>query len=116
MGFESFKAYQAATLLRGEVQAIVRSLPPEMREEGGNMISQVERAIDTVLTNIAEGNATVYPGKRYFFFDVARASSVEARGGLRSLISRKILSYPSAGKAVSLTYVIPKLLPITPPE
>ena len=110
MGFETSRAYQAAMLLRTEVERLVQQLSPAVCQRYFNMISQIERAIDTVLTNIAEGNATIYPGKRRYFFDVASASSVEARSGIRSLITLNVLSYPTAGKAVSLTYVISKLL------
>jgi four helix bundle protein len=110
MGFERFRAYDAARQLRAEVDKLFDALSPESRAKAKNMISHVNDAVDSIQNNIAEGNDSKYPGKKDHFFDVAIGSCEEARNGIRSMIARKFLSYTNAGKAVSLAAVIPKML------
>ena len=110
MGFERFRAHVAAQLLRAETDRIFASLNRDARRRARNMLSELDRAVDSILNNIAEGNDSIYPARKRQFFDVAIGSSEEARNAFTSLIARGIFSYTTAGKAVSLATVIPKML------
>ena len=110
MGFERFRAYDAAKQLRAELDRLIAQLSPADRRRAKNMLGHIDEALDSILNNIAEGNDSAYPKKRKKFFDIAIGSCEEVRNGLRSLIARAIFFYPNAGKAVSLASVIPKML------
>jgi four helix bundle protein len=81
MGFERFRAYAAAQQLRDEVDRLYDGLKPGEQRRVKNMLSELDRAVDSILNNIAEGNDSVYPDKKKHFFDLACGSSEEARNG-----------------------------------
>jgi four helix bundle protein len=110
MAFEHLRVYQAATQLRLEVDQIIAALSLNATWQVKNILTQIDRAADSILLNIAEGNESVYPGKRAYYFDIAIGSCAELRGGYRSLMARRFITMPQASKALSLTYLIPKML------
>ncbi|OGU79119.1 MAG: hypothetical protein A2W11_03225 [Ignavibacteria bacterium RBG_16_35_7] len=57
-----------------------------------NSRNYLERASDSILLNIAEGNGKFTPNDRCKFFDIAHASALECSGCLDSLFVRRKIS------------------------
>ena len=117
MPFEHLRVYQAATQLRLEADQLIAELGTSASWLLKNILSQIDRAADSVLLNIAEGNESAYPGKKAYYFDIAVGSCAELRAGCRSLMARGLITMPQASKALSLSYLIPKMLKdLNPPQ
>jgi four helix bundle protein len=57
-----------------------------------NARNHLERASDSILFNIAEGNGKFTANDRYRFFDIAHGSALECSGCLDSLFARRKIS------------------------
>lgn len=57
-----------------------------------NSRNHLERASDSILLNIAEGNGKFTPNDRCKFFDIAHGSALECSGGLDNLFVRRKIS------------------------
>ncbi|OGU40141.1 MAG: hypothetical protein A2315_12770 [Ignavibacteria bacterium RIFOXYB2_FULL_35_12] len=57
-----------------------------------NSRNYLERASDSILLNIAEGNGKFTPNDRCKFFDIAHGSALECSGCLDSLFVRRKIS------------------------
>jgi four helix bundle protein len=110
MGFENLKVYGAAAQLRAEVDRLVQDMEPGARRQGKNMLKHLDEALDSISNNVAEGNDSNYPLKKIAFFDIAAGSCSEVRNAIRSLIKRGLMDSASAAKAISLTYLIAKMI------
>jgi four helix bundle protein len=110
MGFHHLRAYQAAVLLRKEVDDLLAEIPARRREDLADLIKHLDESVNSVMNNIAEGNDSIYPGKKTQYLDLARCSGKESQSGLRSLVDRKGATPKRAFKAIGLTIVINKML------
>jgi four helix bundle protein len=106
MSFEHLRVYQAAQQLRAEVDKLAKQLRPEFRDA----YRHLDEAVDSIQNNIAEGSASVYPGKRKAFYDIASGSGREARSILTSLGNRSAFGNTSVWRGVVLCQVIAKML------
>ena len=70
MGFKDLRVYQAAELLRKEVDKIIAKVGKGIENE----VKHVDEAADSVLNNIAEGSAFTYPKKRIYFWQMAKVN------------------------------------------
>jgi four helix bundle protein len=57
----------------------------------GDVKDQLDRAADSVVLNIAEGNGKYAPKDRCRFFDVAHGSALECAAGLDILVAKQKL-------------------------
>jgi four helix bundle protein len=106
MSHEHLRVYQAAQLLRGEVDTLHEGM--SSRFDGA--YEHLDDAIDSVCNNVAEGSASTYPGKQRHFYDIALGSSGEARNCLQALARRGAFSGKNTHKAITYTWVINKML------
>jgi four helix bundle protein len=106
VGFKDWRVYQAAELLREEVDRILRKVPVRFKNEA----QHIDEAADSILNNIAEGSAFRYPKKRIYFWQVAKGSANEVSGGLQSLVNRGALRQIEVWRAISLAISIAKML------
>lgn len=90
--FEELKVWQIALDLCNEVDQLVKVFP---REELYSLSSQMKRATDSVVLNIAEGSTgqTVPEFKR--FLSIALRSAIEVVACLFIVKSRKYITYES---------------------
>ena len=106
MSFENLRAYQAALLLRAEVDRLRTTLDPIFEA----LFAHLDDAVDSIMNNLAEGGESIYPGKQKLFYDIAAGSAKEARSCLRSLDARGAFRGANARRAIVLTLVIGKLI------
>jgi four helix bundle protein len=106
VGFKDWRVYQAAQLLRREVDRILKRVPAGFENE----VRHVDEAVDSILNNIAEDSAFTYPKKRIYFWQVAKGSANEAGGGLQSLVDRGALRQSDVWRLIGLTISIAKML------
>lgn len=106
MSFESLRAYQAAMILRAEVDKLGPGLDPRFQY----LYRHVDEAVDSVMNNLAEGNTSIYKGVRVRFYDVAAGSAREARSGLQSLSQRGAFKRVNPNRAITLTFSVSKLI------
>ena len=106
MGFKDLRVYQAAELLRKEVDKIIAKVGKGFENE----VKHVDEAADSVLNNIAEGSAFTYPKKRIYFWQMAKGSANEVGGGLHSLVRRGAILYIDAIAGIRLAISVAKML------
>jgi four helix bundle protein len=106
MSFETLRVYQAAEQLRAEVDKLAKNMRPEF----GDAYRHFDEAVNSILNNIAEGSASIYPGKRRTFYDIALGSAGEARSSLRSLAQRGAFGRSPIWQPLSLCKLIGKML------
>jgi four helix bundle protein len=71
--FENLEVYQKAVDLADEIAALCESFPRGY----GFLVDQLNRAVLSTSTNLAEGNGRFTPADRRHFFVVARGSTQE---------------------------------------
>ncbi|MGQ0561348.1 MAG: four helix bundle protein [Gemmatimonadota bacterium] len=106
MSYENLRVYQAAQELRREVDKLREALVTGF--EG--LFAHVDDAVDSIMNNLAEGNKSIYPGRRINYYDIAAGSTREARSGLKSLDRRHAFSGASVFRPVVLTLAISKMI------
>ncbi|MGQ0561607.1 MAG: four helix bundle protein [Gemmatimonadota bacterium] len=106
MSFENLHVYQAAQELRREVDKLREFLEPGF--EG--LFEHVHDSVDSIMNNLAEGNESIYPGRRVNYYDIAAGSTREARGGLRSIDRRGGFGSAKVFRPVVLTLAISKMI------
>ncbi|MGQ0813244.1 MAG: four helix bundle protein [Gemmatimonadota bacterium] len=106
MSYENLRAYQAAQQLRAEVDKLKKVLVAGFED----LFQHVDEAVDSIMNNLAEGNTSVYTGRRINYYDIAAGSTREVRGGLRSLDCRGAFNGASVFRAVVLTLSISKMI------
>ena len=107
MGFENMKVYQAAVLLDAEVQRLVVSIS---NMGFGRDIDQLQRAVSSVIYNIAEAFGSEQPGRKINHLEIARGSSDETRAILKRMVARSAFPAESIAKSCALTSAIAKML------
>jgi len=56
----------------------------------GNLFNQLDRAANSIVLNIAEGNGKYTPADRCRFFDIAKGSTFECAAALDILVAQKV--------------------------
>ena len=106
MSFNDLRVYDAAGLLRAEVDSIISEVP----RGHSRVTGQLDRSTESVKSNIGEARGQQSDAKRATFYAIARGSSDEVRSQLETLVSRAAISAKRAYRAIGLTYVIGKML------
>ena len=106
MSFENLHVYQAAQLLRAEVDKLAKTLDQRFVE----LYAHLDDAVDSIMNNLAEGNQSEYPRRRVNYYDIAAGSAREARGALRSLDQRGGFKGANVTRAVLLTFTVGKMI------
>jgi four helix bundle protein len=105
MSFSELRVQDAAALLRAEADRIIRSVR-------GNQVTldEFDRAVESVVCNIAEGRGRRSPREQAHFYSMARGSSDEARSCVKTLVRRGAITWKEAFRPIGLTYSIGKML------
>jgi four helix bundle protein len=106
MTFEKLRVYQAAELLDGKIQELIKTLPRGHSKDA----DQLRRASGSILYNIAEAYGSEYPARKFSFLEISRGSADEARAILRRLVRAHALPLPATYSASHLTFAIAKML------
>lgn len=86
--FEELRVWHRAVELANEVDLLAKTFP---REERFNLTSQIKRAGDSVVLNIAEGSTGRSNAEFKRFLDIALGSAVEVVACLFLAITRKYI-------------------------
>ena len=99
---ERLKAYQKALEFVSFAGPIIDDLPAKLAAR-----DQLDRALTSVVLNLAEGNGKRSHPERCRYFDIARGSGVECAACLNVLVARQKLAADSAerGKTILLEVV-----------
>jgi four helix bundle protein len=106
MGFETLRVYQAAEVLDRQIKELVARVPRRYCDD----LRQLDRAVGSVLNNVAEAYGSEYPGRKRYHLEVARGSVDESRAVLRRLTAAHVLNEAGSARACNLTSAIAKML------
>ena len=87
--FEQLKVFQLAAELSNKINALVEKFP---KQEMFSLSSQVKRAADSVVLNIAEGSTGQSKAEFNRFLGIALRSGIEVAACLFLAFSRKYVS------------------------
>ena len=105
--FESLIVWQNALLYSNEIDLIVKSFP---REERYSLSSQMKRAADSVVLNIAEGSTGQSIPEYKRFLGIALRSAIEVVACLFIAHSRNYISEEIFRKQYELYEVLCKMI------
>ena len=103
---EGLEVYQVARELSREICNIRKRIRPGHAD----MVDQVLRATASIPLNIAEGNGERFPGRRAYFFRVARASATELGAALDHMVDMDLLKVSDIHAAKALLVRIVSML------
>ena len=106
MSFNDLRVYDAAALLRAEIDSIIQELP----RGHARLVAQLDRAAEAVKSNISEARGQQSDAKRAAYYAIARGSSDEVRSQLKTLVTRGATTAKRVYKAIGFTYVTGKML------
>lgn len=81
--YKDLVVYQRSRELTRLVYAVIRQLPPS---ESKNLYDQLSRAVISVSSNIAEGNARIGAQDYIHYLGMARASNAEVQAQLQACL------------------------------
>jgi four helix bundle protein len=84
---EKLDVYQVVRALSKEIGRLMKKIRPGRPD----LVLQVLRAIASIPLNIAEGSGERAPGRRAYFFRIARASATEVSAGLDHMVDMGLL-------------------------
>ena len=93
MKFEDLEAWKSARILVNNIYSLTRE--PVLKSDFG-LCSQIQRAVVSIMTNIAEGFERSHVPEKLQFYNIARASA----GEVRSLLYVIVHNYPSCKESV----------------
>jgi len=105
---EGLDAYQTARELSREVNRI--TMKARRRLERRDILNQIHRAASSVPLNIAEGSGEELPGRRAYFYRIARASAVEVAAALDHMVDVDMLAEEATTEAKALVVRIVAML------
>jgi four helix bundle protein len=101
---EDMPVMRVARMLEQEVMEILRR---HARQMGRDLEDQLQRALNSIILNIAEGAMHTSGGQKARFYSLAKGSAGEVLGILTTLVARGIATAP---------YLAQKPRPITSPK
>ena len=105
--FEELKVWQLALRLSNEIDILVKSFP---REELYSLSSQMKRAADSVVLNIAEGSTGQSKAEFGRFLNMALRSGVEVVACLFMARERKYIDNEKFGKYYNEYEILCKMI------
>ena len=84
---EKLEVYKKSLEFAGWSANLLRDLPKKY-----NITDQLDRASDSIVINIPEGNGKFTSKDRCKFFDISKASALECSGCLDTMVAKKIVS------------------------
>jgi four helix bundle protein len=105
--FEELKVWQMALDLSNEIDVLTKKFPVEERF---SLSSQIKRAADSVVLNIAEGSTGQTKPEFKRFLDIALRSAVEVVACLFIAIKRNYISKEEFDKNYTAYEVICKMI------
>lgn len=103
---ERLEVYQVARELSREICRLRK----KMRPGRADLVDQVLRAVASVPLNIAEGNGESKPGRRAYFFRIARSSATELGAALDHMVDMEFLKNEDIVAAKALVVRIVSML------
>ncbi|MGH7468334.1 MAG: four helix bundle protein [Longimicrobiales bacterium] len=103
---ERLEVYQVARQLSREVCRVRTKIRPGRAD----IVSQLLRSTAAVPLNIAEGNGEATPGRRAYFFRIARSSATEVSSALDHLVDMSLLEQDDVVTAKELVVRIVSML------
>jgi four helix bundle protein len=97
---EGLDVYRIARELSREINRVMRKA--RHKRERRDLVNQVLRATASVPLNICEGSGERAPGRRAYFFRVARGSATELAGALDHMVDMEMLAEDDTVSAKSL--------------
>ena len=107
MHYKDLIVWQKAMSLTTEVYSLTEKLP---KEELYSLTNQLRRAVVSIPSNIAEGNARAATGDYVRFLSMARGSSAEVETQLLICVRLDYLSQEEIEATLSLNSEIGKML------
>jgi four helix bundle protein len=98
---ERMRMYQAAVALAKEVETLLA----RARAQAPKAADHLERSVNSVLFNMAEGIGAFKPKVKIASYDISRKESSEVRAVLQSLVIKNVLAGPEIRKADRLAIV-----------
>ena len=105
---ERLEVYRVARELSCEVRRIVVGVPKSARRS--DLLDQVLRAASSIPMNIAEGSSETTPGRKAYFYRIARTSATELAAGLDHMVDMRLIAESRAEFAKSLIVRIVSML------
>ena len=84
---ERLEVYQVARELSREICRVRKKVRPGRSD----LVDQLLRSVGSVPLNIAEGNGETKPGRRAYFFRIARSSATEVASVLDHMVDMQLL-------------------------
>ena len=108
MSFEKLRVYHAAQQLDKIVFGMIEKIasPGRLR----SLIDDLNRALASITSNIAEAYGSDTPGRKVYHLSVARGSTDEVRAKLQTLVNRKAFNAVEIVKPSILARTIAKML------
>jgi four helix bundle protein len=85
---ERLEVYQVVRLLSREINRIGKRVKPTRRD----LLDQLLRATASIPLNIAEGSGERTPGRRAYFYRIARSSATEVAGALDHIVDMDLVA------------------------
>lgn len=105
---ERLEVYQVARELSREINRVMKKA--RLKRERRDLVNQVLRAAASVPLNICEGSGERAPGRRAYFYRVARGSATELAGALDHMVDMEMLAEGDTASARSLIARIVSML------
>lgn len=105
--YKDLIVWQKALELSKEIYSITKNFP---KEEQFGLVSQMRRAVVSILSNIAEGSGRYYSGEWKQFYSIAYGSTLELEAQLILSKELEFISVDSTKKSFGLLEEISKML------
>jgi four helix bundle protein len=105
---ERLEVYQLSRELTREVHRLIKK--SRFRREDASIVDQVNRSTASIPLNIAEGSGESSPGRRAYFYRIARGSATELSAALDHMVDKEMLLEEDTGTAKALIVRIVSML------
>jgi four helix bundle protein len=106
MGLGDMRMYQAAEALCAEVEKLL----PRAYAAKPNAAKHLERAMDSVLFNAAEGIGAYEPRLKITPYDIARKEANEVQSTIRKLVIVRVFDRAETQRANNLAMIVAAML------